>query len=270
MKKAQWSYQKYRDWLLGDAENNVPSLRSIFRGLDASEGFNLHDFDSWTSAQRKKIRKAIEVVDEFQSQETRMVRPRKKENLRRLQKQFHDKEYKGLKVAFVPDIEPQITLVGTRKLAPRIVYKKDSVVIKRKGFNRELVLFNQNRLAKDTSAELDRVKSLMPDAKLFYLKVGNHRTVNPFTNGDMENTIRKWMNQYDGVKELPRSSGNRGNHPKNHHWRDWLLGAYGIEFQRQRDIFAIAKKISAGRLKAKELKATRTRWSRRKGSKGRK
>ena len=88
-RKYIWTPAKYKAALRGDTESGVKGLRSLAYGFEPSDGFNLHEIDSWTPAQKRKIRETFNKVEQLEPQPKITVRPRSGKKLKQLQESFH-------------------------------------------------------------------------------------------------------------------------------------------------------------------------------------
>lgn len=270
-RKYQWSAAKYRSILQGEPASQLPGLRSLMRGFDPKDGFNVTKISQWTPYQRRKVREAFHNIEILQGQPKRIIRA-KGENLRKLQDAFHGTiPSKHFKVAFIPDSEPKLTLPGAKKRAPKVRILKEGVSIWRPQYERIFIPFNQKSLvrgAKFARAEIERVAAEMPEAQLFFVQVGEYQSVTGKSIGLLTKQVLEWMQKYDGKKALPENSGNRGDSPKHHHWKYWLNGLIGYKLPGRADIRKIARIIYEGREKNRELTDERKRFMRRKAAKG--
>lgn len=268
-RKTIWTPEKYKTVVGGDSKLRIPGLRSLVKGFEPSDGFKLRDPESWTKAQRAKVRKWHARIETLQSQPKRIVRARG-ENLRKLQEGFHgDIPSAELKVAFIPDTEPALTLPGSKKRLPRIRILKEGISISRSNYTRTMIPFNKKNLVKRARDEIKRVASKMPNATRFYIQAAQYQTVNGHSLNSIIDYIIKLMHTYDGKRALPRGSDNRGDSPKYHKWDQWLDGLVGYAFSKKLDLKKMASMLREGREKNKKLRAARRRYMRRKGRVGR-
>jgi len=266
--KFTWSIAKYRAALLGDDENGIKGLRSLAYGFDAADGYNLHDFESWTPYQRRKIRETFEHVRQLEAQPKIVIRPRSKKNLQRLQQSFHGDTPSGnLKVAFLPYSDPKLAMPGAKSKAPQVKMLKEGVSIKTPHYERVFIPFNQKALAKNPEAEIKRAAAKIPGASVYFVQNGNNQTLRGKSLRTITEQIIKWMGQYDGVQPLPKTSGNRGDAPKYHKWDQWLDGIVGYVLPKRVDVLKLSKIIRAGREANAENKRKKRNYLKRKGRK---
>lgn len=266
-KKYIWNAAKYRAALLGDADNGVKGLRSLAYGFEAADGFNLHDINTWTPAQRRKVRETFKRVEELEAQPKIIVRPRSQKKLKQLQQSFHgDTISKNLKVAFLPFSTPKLTK-GAKQQAPKVRMLKEGVSIQTPQYERVFIPFNHRRLATNPEAEIKRAAEQIPGAALYFVQNGNNQTLNGKSIRAITEQIIKWMGQYDGVKPLPKTSGNRGDSPKSHHWKKWLDGLVGYVLPKRVDVLKLSKIIKAGREANEQRKRAERNFMKRKSVK---
>lgn len=268
-RKYIWTKEKYRAIVAGDKAFEVPSLRSIVKGFEAEDGYDLRRVEDWTPAQRAKVRKIFKRVEFLQAQPKRMVRAKGK-NLEKLQEAFHgDVPSKDFKVAFIPDTDPVLTMPGAKKRAPKLRILKEGVAVQRTQYERVFIPFNKRKLVQDARAEIERVARQIPNATLYYVQTGEFQSANNGSIGIVADLVLRWMAQYDGVQPLPKTSGNKGDDPKHHHWSKWLNGLVGYMLPHgKKDIRKMQAIIREGREKNEEMKAERRRYMQRVSRKG--
>lgn len=259
-RRWKWDAAKYAE--------TAKALRPLAYGFDKKDGFDLRNVESWTAKQREKVRRMFNQVWALQAQPKRPLRARG-ENLKRMQKVFHGSVSPSLKVVFVPDTEPQLSLPGAKQRPPRIRELKDGYVISRRGqYDRVFIPFNQKALIKNARAEIKRIADQIPGAKLWYAAVDENTTLSGATLSGITSTILKWMEQYDGVKELPQTSGNRGDNPESHHWRRWLNGLVALVLAPGMSVKSMVQAIERGRARNKAMRQEINKRMKRKGRYG--
>src|SRR5690606_1677208 len=131
-RKYVWTKEKYKSVVGGNRRENIVGLRSIVKGFDKKDGFDLNKGDKWTLAQQRRVREYCRRVEQLAAQPKRIVRARG-ENLKKLQDAFHgDVPSSKFKVAFVPDTEPKLSMPGAKQVKPKIRVLKEGISIKRK------------------------------------------------------------------------------------------------------------------------------------------
>jgi len=265
LRRYVWSAEKYRDIVRGNRKQGVEGLRSLVRGFDSRDGYNLQKFEDWTTYQRAKVRDYFHRLEVLQGQPKRMIRVKDKKKLRKLQESFHGGiPSEKFKVAFIPDTEPRFTLPGGKKRPPRVRILKEGVSLQRKQYERIFIPFDQKRLVKAPRKEIKRASDQMKKAQLFFVQVGEYQSLVGKSLGLMVEQILDWMQKYDGKKDLPNSSGNRGDDPKHHHWKYWLNGLVGYVMPKV-DRFKVARLIYEGRQQNARMVRLRRNYMKRKG-----
>ena len=246
-------------------------MRSLVKGFEAREGYDLRNIDEWTPQQKRRVREYFERVERLEAQAKLVVRPKSKAALKKLQDSFHgDVPSKEFKVAYVPYHEPKLTLPGAKKRKPRVRIQKEGVSIQTAQYERVFIPFNQRALAKNARGEIARAAKDIPGASLYFVQVGDNQTIHGQSLGIVTSQILKWMEQYDGVSPLPQGSGNKGDNPRSHHWKYWLNGLVGYVLPRGQDVRKMAQIIRAGRAANEERKRKLRNYMTRKSEKGRK
>lgn len=269
-RKYQWTDQKYKAVVAGNHGSDIEGLRSFYYGFTANDGYDLRKVSEWTAYQKRKVREHFKRLELLQAQPKRAVRA-KGDNLKKLQEAFHGGiPSKDMKVALIPDTEPKLTLPGSKKKPPKWKVLKEGVSIARETYERIFIPFNQKALVKNADNEIKRVADKIGIAKLYYVQVGEYQSLTGKSIGLITQQVKQWMLQYDGKRELPSSSGNRGDSPKTHHWKYWLNGLIGYVVPDYVDIKQLSKMIKKGRDANKLLVADRQRYMRRVSRKGRK
>ncbi len=259
-RKFIWNVIKYAE--------EVRRLRPIMRGFEARNDFNLREVSTWSRGQKQKIRNAFKRVQVLQAQ-ARVPMKAPAKDLRQLQKAFHGGiQSKDLKVVFTPSVRPKFALDESKKAKPRVYIRDDIVWVKEAGYERALVEFDHQQLAKDARAEIARANEQMGGADLYFVQTEMYQSVNGRNLASVMTLITKWMHQYDGKRALPSGSGNSGDDPKHHHWSMWLKGLVGYRLGGKRTPHQMAVLIDKGRQDNERMKAERNRRMRREGAKG--
>lgn len=248
-RKIQWTKEKYALALRGDT---LPGLRRVVRGFTAKDGYDIRSFDTWSNSQKRRIQKYYGYVHDLEAQERRIIYPRNNKIKKTLTDAFHgDIPSKMFKAVFMPYTAPK-GLPGAKSKPPKIkISKTGQIVTDVETYKRIFTPFNQVALAVDPETEVARAFNAAPDAKLFYVQTGQYQSVNAKSKNLMVNQVLKWMAQYDGVKQLPSGSGNRGDAPHLHHYSQWMKGVVAYQFPQDVDIHSLATAIARGREEAR-------------------
>lgn len=248
-RKIKWTKKHYAIALTGDT---LPGLRSVVKNFEASDGYDIRSFASWSDSKKRRVRDYYARVHLLEAQERYVVRPRNKDNLEALQDAFHgDVGSKMFKVAFVPYTAPK-QMPGAKPIVPEIKYLKRGIVIKTPSYSRNFIPFDKKALVKDAPKEIARVMDEMPQAKLFYIQTGEFQTLNSRSPRSLTELVIRYMGQYDGKTQLPRTSGNVGDSPTHHHWKYWLNGIVGYEFPEDVSEMVLASRIVKGMQDSKD------------------
>lgn len=248
---APWSAQKYKEVVKGNPEKGIISLRQIFTGFEAKDGFDLRHPERWTSGQKRRIKNAFGRMRQLQGQPVTPYKPRSEKQLRQLQKQLHDHIYsRDIKVAFIPTPHQPMLSVGTKATRPQIEITDHGIIGKFGFYDRPIMFFDKKKLVKDPEAEIKRVANLMPDGVAFYyLKMGEYESVagqGQYLESIIRQTIH-YMHKYDGKTPI-REGKHRNDRPRDHHWKYWLDGLIGyIPTQYGMSIKEMRQLINKGR-----------------------
>lgn len=235
--------------------DTLPGLRAVVEGFAPADGYDIRRIEQWSTAQKRRVRDYYNRVHKLEAQERRIVFPRSKSNLRALQDAFHgDIGSRKFKAAFVPYTDPK-GLPGAKHKQPRISYLKSGISIDAGPYKRLFVPFNKRALVKDAQTEIERVLESMPGSRLHFIQTGEFQTLNGMSPKILAERVLQYMNQYDGKKPLPRSSGNYGDHPKTHHYKYWLNGVVGYLFPKTIDTKQMHRRIVEGMKEAKKRRA---------------
>ncbi len=224
-KSKPWSESKYKEALRGS--DGMPGLRSIVKGFNATDGYDLrHEL---TKSQKARIRKYYAEVSLLEAQPRRIFRTKNKAHLELAQLQNHGKIQRQYKVALIHNVEP-VTMPGEPAPAHRLRFNKGVIWDDFGGYAKASTSFNQVALARDPVAEINRALDVLGGAAFFYVQVGEFRTLSGEGREDFIEQVMMWMHQYDGIKQLPKTSGNIGDAPAWHRYDKWLNGVIGIKY----------------------------------------
>lgn len=265
-KKYKWTKEKYAEVVGGKRDAQIEGLRTLVEGFEAEDGYDLTKVETWTKAQRERVRDYFHRVAVLQGQSKLIARPRKKEQLRRLQDAFHGEVPSDkFKVAFLPYHHPRTTLPGAKRAKPKVTITDDGVSIKTNLYDRQFIRFDPKKLVKNVEKEVRRVAGKVPKAAIFYAQVGANQTIPAEDLEGLIQQIKFFINRYDGKKPLPRGSGNKGDDPKAHHWKRWLEGMVAYKLPKGVDADMAATLIKQGMDENAAEKRKRFNYMRRKG-----
>jgi hypothetical protein len=283
--KYRWTPEKYRAALVGRREDGVEGLRSLVRGFESKKtavrdakgrfsgtvgGYDLKRIDEWTPQQRRKVRDYFHRVEQLEGQAKLIIRPRgegAKAKLEKLHESFHgDIPSQDFKVAFIPYHDPKTSLPGAKRVKPKVRLTRQGVSIKTRRYERIFIPFDQKRIVRDPVNEIKRAASQIPGAQIYFAQVGDNQTVNGMSIGILTRQILQWMEQYDGKSKLPEDSGNKGDSPRHHHWKQWLRGLVGYILPGgKQDFRKVMRLIDEGRKENNERKRKLRNFMKREG-----
>lgn len=219
--------------LKGTADKDGPlqyGLRDVARGFTAKDGYRVKEINEWTPAQKAKITRYWHQLNEITAQPVYAYKARSRKRLEQVQETIGQGTGYEFKVAFIPHV-PKKDKRG-RETKPRVDVESGVVRIRERGYNKVMVELDADELASDTKGEIKRGLELVPDATRFTVMAGKNEMPGLFDRKLIADRIMRLMAQYDGVKPLPRGSGNKGDAPKHHSWDQWLKGMIAYEFPR--------------------------------------
>ena len=247
-KRKPWSNERYALAVKGYAD--IPGLRKLVKGFEASDRYDLRNIDEWTRAMKRRVRDYDERVHHLLAQERRIVYPRSNEKVKKLQEAFHGEvASKSFKAVFVPYVAP--ILASGETAEGRIKYSEHGITIENGHNTRHTYLFDHYALATEPDAELRRAFDWMRNASLFYVQVNQFQTLNGKDEPNVTRQVKKWMSKYDGTTALT-SGRHKGDNPAMHHYNQWMTGLVGYEFPADMDMIDVARTIAEGMTSAKK------------------
>ena len=240
-KRLRWSAVDYKNAVKGATD--AYGLRAVAHGFAAADGFDMRSPNSWTPAQKRKVRIKSDQLRVLTAQPTRPIHLRNPDHFQRAWSMYHGEiSPRGFKVVLVPDysetgshVDTETGEITSRRPPLKLRFPKgtDAVEIITPNYTNTWRPFNQKALVKDPAKEVRRVAAEMPDARMFFVAIGQRReTIMQSViahgieePGGMIDTIVGLMNKYDGHKKLTGSNAN--DNPRHHYWKDWLKGMYG-------------------------------------------
>lgn len=206
-------------------------------GFEARDGFDLRYVDDWTPAQKAEVTKLYNQVDKLMARPFQVVRSRKPENLRRVQKAAqHITHPKKLKVAFVPVARPGED-ADVRLYKPTKKHPKGRVVITERGVKRTPVSFDEvgistEFLAEDTAGAVAQLVEAQP-GKLYVPMAGEYETKGQAVSPQgLAGALAALMNKYS------EEEGHDEDDPNSHHYSNWLHGVAVYNFRTQKEFKA--------------------------------
>lgn len=168
----------------------------------------------------RRIEKAFSEYTDLTSRPHKIVRSRKKRNLKVLQEFSQHSGKTKFKVAFAPtaDMSARISVVG------------DKVIIRNRYVTQRFSAFNMRALATDPKAEIARAIKSHPKARRFIIKTGEYYYNGPMPENKVEQTLLDFMQRY--------SPGGKGyeRRGQNSHYQNWMIGLETYEYANQDDL----------------------------------
>lgn len=229
----------------------VKALRPFFGDtFKASEGFNLHDVENWTPAQKRKVTRYYrELAPIIASGNFQVKRYRKPERLNAaIEASLQEQKLPGQKVA-VFSVDPGERVELEWKARER------EPIVKRGGIEEQKLMFDKNAFLADWKSEVERVLS-QTDANVFKVVTGRFRTTETFTREAVIDRILAFMVSYP--EEMKQSKGFEDKW-----YGEWLNGiiAYkGVSLSKMRTLSKAHKKeVDARRRERLSTKARQFR-----------
>lgn len=204
-------------------------------GFEASDGFDLRKFNSWSPAQKGKITRLFKTIDKLTSRPFQVYRTTNKKNLRKVQQAAqHDEFPKNLKVAFVPSSSQK------EKVKIRIT-RKGNVKFKQGSVSRDVIDFSSygytpEDLALDPGGVVEDVAKQVP-ANRYKIQGGEHevnqgrsigRMGSSFPLEKLKEAVRKMVNYYSAERF---DADNKNSS----YFGNWLFGVVGYNFDEYSD-----------------------------------
>lgn len=211
-----------------DPGKGFTGLRSLATGFTPADGYDLSKFSEWTPAQKRKISEYMQEVDELLARPHAIMRFRREDHLRAAQRTSdHKPKFKQLKVAVVKWTPPR----EQPDLKPAVKFRKDGAMqitnIPGKPIE---YLFNMERLATDTKAEVRRITDRNPPDMHYRIICGKYVKHGGFRDAtSVLREVEKLKAKYDTEQSGQLVKDGRIVKRKDHDYRDWLIGleAYG-------------------------------------------
>lgn len=173
-----------------------------------------------TDYQLRKIELLFSEYTDLTSRPHKIVRPRKKTNLKALQ-DFSQHESRGdFLVAFVP----------TADLNAKIRVANGKVTIRNKFVTQRFSAFDMRALATDPHREIERAIKSHPKAERFIIKTGEYYYNGPMPKSKVEEKLLEFMQRYS-----PGGKGYEQRGP-NSHYQNWMIGLETYEYANQDDL----------------------------------
>ena len=194
--------------------------------------------------QLRKIEQAFSEYTDLTSRPHKIVRPRKRDNLKALQSFSQHGGETRFKVAFVP----------TADINARVSVKNGKVVIRNKYVTQRFSAFNMKALAADADKEIDRAIRAHPKAERFIIKTGEFYYNGPMPANKVREKLHEFMQRYS-----PGGAGYERRGP-NSFYGNWMIGLETYEYANQDDLdeyITIRERQRRGQLRVKKNERSR-------------
>jgi hypothetical protein len=210
-------------------------------GFNAKDGFDLRYIKDWSPAQKAKVTKMFAAIDELTSRPFKVVKPRRKDHLERLQKTSqHERKIKGLKVAFVPVADPSDKI--------KITYTKTAVKIKERNVGKWNIELDKKKLLIDPETEINK-KIAANSARVYNVMAGKFFIPKPlFSAAEVTAEVIKRQEKYN-------ADDYDENDPNSSYWGNWLGGLIAYDYENRLD--GIDFRTARTRFKELTFKPTR-------------
>jgi hypothetical protein len=173
-----------------------------------------------SAKQLRKIETAFSEYTDLTSRPHKIVRARKRENLKALQDFSQQTGDTRFKVAFVP----------TADIDARISVKNGKVVIRNRFVTQRFSAFDMRALAQNPDDEITRAIKAHPRAERFIIKTGEFYYNGPMPKDKVRQQLHEFMQRY--------SPGGKGyeRRGENSHYQNWMIGLETYEYANQDDL----------------------------------
>lgn len=170
--------------------------------------------------QLRKIEAAFTEYTDLTSRPFKVVRSRKKDNLKALQSFSQHSGTVKFNVAFVP----------TADVSAKISVKNGKVTIRNKFVKQGFSAFDMRALARDADSEITRAMKKHPKAERFIIKTGEFYYNGPMPKNKVREKLHEFMQRY--------SPGGKGyeRRGENSFYENWMIGLETYEYANQDDL----------------------------------
>lgn len=226
-------------------------------GFDAADGYDLRKFDEWTPAQKAKVTRLYNLVDELTARPFYVYRGRKPENIRLMQEVAQHEQFPSeLKVAFLP---------SPARIKPKIrITKKREVVIKQGRITRRAVVLEDVGLtpedfAIDPKGSTEQALESIEPGKAYQIKMGKYLSKRAYSKGYLPKKVAMLVEKYGADTYDP-------DDPSSSYFGNWLKGFEVYQFERREDFDRFREQQTRSKEALKEERErARRRWRRKYG-----
>lgn len=216
-----------RQGIIMDRETGERSGK-LASGFEARDGYNLRDIDTWTPAEKAKVTKLWNLVDELTAKPFQIVRKRKAENIRAVQEfAQHESFPPELKVAIIKVAYPEEKATVTVDPQTLDVAVTERGVTRRTHDFEKLVDFTA--LEDEPRETIKAMVEAAPESQMYGIQAGKYEVDRTYTKRGVTTAIINLMAKY---------SKKEGYNPKDKnssHWSNWLKGVVAYEYETVKD-----------------------------------
>jgi hypothetical protein len=193
-------------------------------GFEARDGYNLRDVDTWTPAEKAKVTRLWNLVDELTAKPYQIVRKRKPENIHAVQKFAQHGTYP-------PELKVAIIKVAYPEEKAEVEVDPDTMVVTvtERGVSRRTHDFADYVDYDDLeNFPRDTIKAMIaavPESKMYGIQAGQYEVDRTYTERGVTTAVINLMNKYSEGK------GHNPNDKNSSHWLNWLGGIVAYEYE---------------------------------------
>lgn len=197
-------------------------------GFEARDGYSLREIDDWTPAEKARVTRLWNLVDELTAKPFQVVRKRKPENIRAVQKFAQHGAYPPeLKVAIIKVAYPQEAATVT--VDPKTL----DVTVTERGVSRRSRDFaefdiDMARLEADPRGEITAMVKQIPASQMYGIQAGPYEVNRTYTMRGVVTGVINLMNKYS------EEQGHKPEDKNSSHWSNWLGGIVAYEYDTVR------------------------------------
>lgn len=200
-----------------------------------------------TPKQVRKIEDAFSEYTDLTARPHKVVKARKKDNLKALQNFSQHSGDVKFKVAFVP----------TADIDARVTVNNGIVTIRNKYVTQRFSAFDMRQLAENPNTEIERALNRHPKAERFIIKTGEYYYNGPMPRKKVFEKLLEFMQRYS-----PGGQGYERRGP-NSHYENWMIGLETYQYANQDDLDEyVIEREKQKRKVLREKKNERSRYQR--------
>lgn len=192
-------------------------------GFEARDGYNLREIDDWTPAEKSRVTKLWNLVDDLTAKPFQIVRKRKPENIRAVQ-EFAQHE------TYPPELKVAIIKVAYPEEKADVYVDPDTleVSVTERGVTRRshdfTKMVDMDELEDDPREAIKSVVAATPESQMYGIQAGKYEVNRTFTERGVTTAIINLMNEYS------EENGYDPDDKNSSHWSNWLGGVVAYEY----------------------------------------